>query len=454
MHCPPDATTILQKALASTLDPDDEKLVTAADDALVEFHHGAALQRCDWVMSTEDGPLTNTAHRGAIKELVAVAESNYTYNNLSQLLSVLHQVGASTIDGSTYTVDPAGNRTAKTDQHANVTSNYTYDPLYELTQVTQSTTTTEKYSFDAAGNRLSSLGLTPYTINASNELTSIPGITYTYDSNGNTLTKVVGSNTTSYVWDFENRLTNATLPGTGGTVAFQYDPFGRRIYKSSSSGTSLYAYDIDNLIEETNSSGAMVAQYAQNFNIDEPLAMLRSSATSYYHADGLGSVTSLSNAAGSLAQTYTYDSYGKQTASSGSLTNAFQFTSRESDAETGLYFVRARYYDPATGRFVSEDPSVFEGGMNFYPYVDNNPINWFDPYGLQKRKSRQKPKPPADPCPKEKRCFQLVGWSAGQCRTRPRHDKNVDVHDGGEGRRLDAASPRSQHASEQSIRRQ
>jgi YD repeat-containing protein len=77
------------------------------------------------------------------------------------------------------------------------------------------------------------------------------------------------------------------------TVSFKYDPFGRRIYKSSSSGTSIYAYDIDNLIEETNSSGAVVARYAQHFNIDEPLAMLRSSTTSYYDANGPGSKTSL-----------------------------------------------------------------------------------------------------------------------------------------------------------------
>ena len=72
--------------------------------------------------------------------------TNYSYDNLSRLLSVLHQLSGSTIDGSAYTVDPVGNRTAKTDQHAGVTSNYTYDPLYELTQVTQNANTTESYT--------------------------------------------------------------------------------------------------------------------------------------------------------------------------------------------------------------------------------------------------------------------------------------------------------------------
>jgi len=70
---PPDAAAKLQKALESSLDVEDEKLVAAADEALVEFHHGAAIHRCDWVVSSEDGPLANTAHRGAIRELVAVA---------------------------------------------------------------------------------------------------------------------------------------------------------------------------------------------------------------------------------------------------------------------------------------------------------------------------------------------------------------------------------------------
>ncbi len=166
-------------------------------------------------------------------------------------------------------------------------------------------------------------------------------------------------------------------------VTFKYDPWGRRIYKSSSAGTSIYAYDGDDLTEETNSTGAVVARYARTEIIDEPLAMLRSGTTSYYEADGLWSVTSLSNAAGALAQTYTFDSFGKLTNSSGSLTNPFQYNARPFDVETNLYFYRARYYDQSVGRFISEDPINFSGGINFYEYVKNQPIDNFDPFGLK-----------------------------------------------------------------------
>ena len=110
--------------------------------------------------------------------------------------------------------------------------------------------------------------------------------------------------------------------------------------------------------------------------------MLRSSTTSYYQADGLGSITSLSSGAGALAQTYGYDSFGKQTSSSGSLTNPFQYTARESDTETGLYYYRARYYEPGTGRFTSEDPIRFSAGLNFYTYVRNRSASYVDPSGL------------------------------------------------------------------------
>jgi RHS repeat-associated protein len=97
---------------------------------------------------------------------------------------------------------------------------------------------------------------------------------------------------------------------------------------------------------------------------DEPLAMLRSSTTSFYQADGLGSVTSLSNGAGALAQTYSFDSFGKTTPT-GSLANPFQYTGREFDSETGLYYYRDRYYHQTSGRFVSEDPARFGGGLLF-----------------------------------------------------------------------------------------
>src|SRR5437867_4326047 len=176
----------------------------------------------------------------------------------------------------------------------------------------------------------------------------------------------------------------ALEPYSEALVSFKYDPFGRRIYKSSSSGTSVYAYDQGNVVEEVNGSGAVVARYADTLHIDDPLAMLRSSTTSYYETDGLGTVTSLSNSAGSLAQTYTVDSFGKQTASSGSLTKPFRFTGREFDTETNLHYYRARYYDPQPGRFLNEDPLGFGQGVNFYAYVANNPINWIDPTALAK----------------------------------------------------------------------
>jgi RHS repeat-associated protein len=113
------------------------------------------------------------------------------------------------------------------------------------------------------------------------------------------------------------------------------------------------------------------------------LSELRSSTKNYYEADGLGSITSLSNTAGALENTYTYDSFGKLTALSGTVVNPFQYTSRDFDSETGLRYYRARYYDHNLGRFLSEDPIRFRSGVDFYVYVRNNPTNLIDPRGLQ-----------------------------------------------------------------------
>jgi len=208
-----------------------------------------------------------------------------------------------------------------------------------------------------------------------------------YDANGNTLSDAQGR---SFTWDFENRLTQAIVPGAnGGTTTFRYDPFGRRIQKSGPLGITNFAYDGNNLIETMNSSGTVVARYTHGPTIDQPLAVFQGSATDYYEADTLGSVTSLSNGAGALANTYTYDSYGKLTASTGTIANPFQYTGREFDPEIEVYYYRARYYDQAAGRFISEDPLEFFGGQNFYAYVGNGPLNSTDPFGFCKDKCLQ-----------------------------------------------------------------
>ena len=183
---------------------------------------------------------------------------------------------------------------------------------------------------------------------------------------------------------FRNTVFQVTiaLPGAGRTISFKYDPFGRRIENVSPSGTTIYVYDGDNIIEELNAEGSLGERYTYGPGTDEPLMGHRQPKVFYYEADGLGSVTSLTDPTGAVAATYTYDSFGFMTASTGSATNWFRYTGRQFDSTGGLYYYRARYYDPMSGRFLSEDPISFQGGINFYRYAVNNPIIFRDPSGL------------------------------------------------------------------------
>jgi RHS repeat-associated protein len=178
-------------------------------------------------------------------------------------------------------------------------------------------------------------------------------------------------------------------------LAFKYDGLGRRVQKvftqNSTSTTTNYLYDGNNAAADLDQSGNVLARYAAMLNIDEPLAELRSSVTSYYSQDGIGSVTSLTTSAGGLGNTYRYDTFGNLTASSGSVANRFQYAGRELDSESGVYFYRARYYDSSVGRFLSADPVGYVGGDNFYSYVENDPADFADPMGLC-------PSPPTNPC--------------------------------------------------------
>ncbi len=123
-----------------------------------------------------------------------------------------------------------------------------------------------------------------------------------YDANGNTLSKSTPSGATSYAWDFENRVSSVTLPN-GSVDRFKYDPFGRRI---ESDGTGrIFVYDGDNIIEDLDLTGKSVARYTQGLGIDEPLEASQSGVPNYYEADGLGSIASLTDPTGAVADTYT-----------------------------------------------------------------------------------------------------------------------------------------------------
>jgi RHS repeat-associated protein len=225
--------------------------------------------------------------------------------------------------------------------------------------------------------------------NAGNEQQNINTTQFTYDLNGNRTQKTEGGITTTYTYDDENRLVQVTWGSD--YITYAYDPFGRRIAKTVNGVMTRYVYDQDAIIAAYDSLGNVTARYAHGLNIDEPLAVQQGSVTSFYHADGLGSIVALTNTSGAVVQTYSYDSFGNITPT-GSITQPFTFTAREYDSETGLYFYRARYYDPKAGRFISKDPIGFEGGdVNLFAYTQNNPINFTDPLGWEKSISKLNP---------------------------------------------------------------
>jgi len=195
------------------------------------------------------------------------------------------------------------------------------------------------------------------------------------------------NDTTVYIYDIENKLVQVQKPGM--IAQYVYDALGRRMSKTVNGNSTHYRYDGENLILEMNGNDSVVADYTFGAGIDKPLQISRNGQNYYYHSDGLGSIRTLTDDGGNVVQSYNYSVFGKIVEQTGSLENPFTYTGREYDKETGNYYYRKRYYDAGNGRFLSEDPAGFIGGdYNLYRFVDNDPVDWLDPYGLKKKKEK------------------------------------------------------------------
>jgi RHS repeat-associated protein len=301
-----------------------------------------------------------------------------------------------------YAYDAAGNRTTARVNDAPVT--FTYNNMNQLTSqagggvVEFRGTTNEAATVTIGGKPATGAGGTTFAGSATLPAgTSTVAVTAT-DASGNTATRsyevdvpaststssydangnLIAQGTKTYEWDAADRLVRVLDDGIE-IARFAYDGGGRRVQKITGGTTRSYVYAGLDILEERTSSGTVRTVHGPG--IDQPLASVDSGGTvSYYLADHLGSVVQQTNASASVTMTRQYDPYGVPL--QGAATSGYAYTGREWDAEVGLYYYRSRYYDPALGRFLSEDPIGFAGGANLYACVNGNPVRYRDPLGL------------------------------------------------------------------------
>jgi len=329
-----------------------------------------------------------------------VVRSTFDYDAAGRLSDIVYRdILDAVLADYDYAYDLAGQLLSES--HHGQTSSYTHDLAGQLTAADHSAQANESYSYDANGNRLSGSNV----VGPNNQILSDGVFDYSYDAEGNLILKthIATAATTRFEYDHRNRLIAVEDRDSSGSVterlAFTYDVFDRRIAKTVDADgdgpepatTSVTVYDGQNPWADFSPAGpgpgttfVVTSRYLLGAGSDELLARHRpAEGTAWYLTDRLGTVRDLADASGAIADHLDYDSFGVVVLeTSPAFGDRFRFTGRELDSETGLYFYRARYYDPRLGRFTSEDPLSFAAGdPNLYRYVGNSPLAFTDPSG-------------------------------------------------------------------------
>ena len=282
--------------------------------------------------------------------------------------------------------DTVGNLTGVTELSTDTVS-YGYDALYRLTSAarTGSNSYSTSYTYDLVGNITQVNGSSFASYDNSNKFSSLSGGSYGYDSDGNTTSFSLGGVSGTFQWnDTRDKLTRVSGSGIT-TTYFHYDAYGRRVHRQQSSPRRHYVFSGDTLIGELHSG---TPTYAYTWGSDGLVSQRLLTGTPkslWYHYGPQGETRQLTNSSGTVVDTYLYDAYGKQIASTGSDTNPYRYGGKYgyyTDGWSGIILAGQRWYSPDLKRWLSRDPIAYDGGENLYGYVRQNPVGFVDPSGL------------------------------------------------------------------------
>lgn len=299
----------------------------------------------------------------------------YTFNNAGEQTGTTVKRGTSTLATLAYTRDNNGQVASETPTGLpGSAQSFAYNSLNQLTQAG-----TKSFAYDPADNPTTFASVSGHTYDDANQLTQTPSAAYTFNALGQRtkLTPTAGA-VTDYGWNQAGQMTSST-PAGGAATSYAYDGTGLRVAKTTGQNSLAFTWDRSADLPLLLSDGSTSYVYGPD---GLPISQITNAgAVTYLHHDQLGSTRLLSNASGTTIASFSYDAYGKLAGSTGTATTALGFAGQYTDAETGFQYLRARYYDPATGQFVSRDPIAAQT-REVYGYASNNPLNLSDPSGL------------------------------------------------------------------------